>query len=195
MPVKASVPTATHGLWPLSTGNCMCTRSGLTPSHFPPTCGFVRRGDLGRSRSLTGEEAAHPIVPIPNPAYAVDMSQERLVLNLSTHPNGGYLSYMSTQNNRRDIFVQTFPALDRRWPVSSGGGEEVRWNPKGGHELIYRWGMKWYSVDVKLNQPKTDFSVPRAVRHRSIAFKTRKWARGPRKSRTAFEAHGPGHSQ
>ena len=96
-------------------------------------------------------------------ASRIDMSKEGNTFFFAIHPDGGYLSYTSTQYNRADIFVRTFPALDWRKQVSSNGGEEARWNPNG-HELIYRWGSRWYVIDVKL-QPKPDFAVPRELFH------------------------------
>jgi eukaryotic-like serine/threonine-protein kinase len=100
--------------------------------------------------------------PIPNEAPRIDMSQERTVSFMAIHPNGSYLSYNSSQYNRSEIFVQTFPALDWKKQISYAGGEEARWNPKDGHELIYRWGSRWYVIGVIL-QPKLEFSMPREL--------------------------------
>jgi serine/threonine protein kinase/Tol biopolymer transport system component len=123
-----------------------------------------------RKQMLVGFSPYYQLVPALTPvgstssaASRIDMSQERNTFFFAIHPDGGYLSYTSTQYNRADIFVRTFPALDWRKQVSSNGGEEARWNPNG-RELIYRWGSRWYVIDVKL-QPKPDFAVPRELFH------------------------------
>jgi serine/threonine protein kinase len=106
--------------------------------------------------------ALSPVGSISNATPRIDMSQERSAGFMAIHPAGHYISYSSKQFNRSEVFVQTFPALDWKIQVSSDGGEEVRWNPNGGRELIYRWGSRWYAIDVKL-QPKPDFAVPRKL--------------------------------
>ena len=123
-----------------------------------------------RKQMLVGFTPYYDLVPALTPAGStssagsrIDMSQERNTFFFAIHPSGGYLSYTSTQYNRADIFVRTFPALAWRKQVSSSGGEEARWNPNG-RELIYRWGSRWYVIDVKL-QPKPDFPVPRELFH------------------------------
>jgi serine/threonine-protein kinase len=106
--------------------------------------------------------ALSPVGSISTEAPQIDLSQERMVGFIAIHPAGHYIAYNSKLYNRNEIFVRNFPSLDRKYPVSSGGGTEERWNPNGGKELIYRWELKWYSVDVKL-QPKPEFSVPRVL--------------------------------
>jgi serine/threonine-protein kinase len=121
-----------------------------------------------RKQMLVGWSPYYQLVPastpagtISNTASRIDLSQERSAYFLTIHPGGRYLAYTSTQYDRCEIFVQTFPALDWKKQVSSSGGEEGRWNPNG-RELIYRWGSRWYVIDVKL-QPKPDFAVPREL--------------------------------
>jgi hypothetical protein len=97
-----------------------------------------------------------------NTASRIDMSHERSVFFMSIHPSSRYISYSSTQFNRSEIFVQSFPVLDWKKQVSSGGGEEARWNPKNGRELIYRWGSQWYAVDFRF-QPNPEITAPRKL--------------------------------
>ena len=60
-------------------------------------------------------------------------------------PDGKWLVYASNEGGSSEIFVQPYPALDRRIQVSSGGGVQPAWNPKGG-EMVYRSGDKMMSV-------------------------------------------------
>ena len=105
--------------------------------------------------------ALKPVGAISDAAPRIDMSQERRPGFFKIDPSGNYLCYTSKQFNRAEIFVRSFLSLDWKIQVSSDGGEESRWNPNG-HELIYRWGSRWYTINLKL-QPKPEFSNPREL--------------------------------
>ena len=51
-------------------------------------------------------------------------------------PDGRYVAYHSDESGRMEAYVTTFPDGDRRWPVSTDGGVQPRWNPQG-DELFY----------------------------------------------------------
>jgi serine/threonine-protein kinase len=52
-------------------------------------------------------------------------------------PDGRWLAYQSNESGQPEIYVRRYPELDRAWPVSDGGGVQVRWSPSGG-EMYYR---------------------------------------------------------
>jgi serine/threonine-protein kinase len=54
-------------------------------------------------------------------------------------PDGKWIAYSATEasGNTFDVFVQPWPALDRRWKVSTAGGIDAAWT-RGGRELVYR---------------------------------------------------------
>jgi serine/threonine-protein kinase len=54
-------------------------------------------------------------------------------------PDGKWLAYSAREAgaNEFEVFVQPWPALDRRWKISSGGGVESAWT-RSGRELVYR---------------------------------------------------------
>ncbi|HET7292501.1 MAG TPA: hypothetical protein VFM88_08760 [Vicinamibacteria bacterium] len=52
-------------------------------------------------------------------------------------PDGRWLAYQSNASGQPEIYVRRYPALDRAWPVSEGGGVQVRWSPSG-REIYYR---------------------------------------------------------
>ena len=54
----------------------------------------------------------------------------------SFSPDGRWLAYTSDHTGVQQVYVQPFPGLDRRIPVSTDGGREPRWSPSGG-ELFY----------------------------------------------------------
>ncbi|MBI3933362.1 MAG: PD40 domain-containing protein, partial [Acidobacteria bacterium] len=62
-------------------------------------------------------------------------------------PDGKWLAYSSDESGRREIYVQPYPGPGGKWQISTDGGQEPVWNPKGG-ELFYRSGSKIMAVDV-----------------------------------------------
>jgi Tol biopolymer transport system component len=62
-------------------------------------------------------------------------------------PDGKWLAYSSDESGRREIYVQPYPGPGGKWQISTDGGQEPVWNPKGG-ELFYRSGSKMMAVDV-----------------------------------------------
>jgi Tol biopolymer transport system component/predicted Ser/Thr protein kinase len=51
-------------------------------------------------------------------------------------PNGRFVAYTSNESGRLEVYVQTLPASDRKWQISTGGGHEPRWR-RDGRELYY----------------------------------------------------------
>jgi eukaryotic-like serine/threonine-protein kinase len=51
-------------------------------------------------------------------------------------PDGRLVAYTSNESGRFEVYVETFPRSDRKWPVSTGGGYEPRWRTDG-REIYY----------------------------------------------------------
>ena len=51
-------------------------------------------------------------------------------------PDGKWIAYQSDKTGRFEIYLQPFPGQGGEVPVSSDGGTQVRWNPRG-TELFY----------------------------------------------------------
>ena len=51
-------------------------------------------------------------------------------------PDGRWLAYTSNESGTWDIYVQPFPALDRKWRISPDGGSRPRWR-RDGKEIFY----------------------------------------------------------
>jgi serine/threonine protein kinase/Tol biopolymer transport system component len=62
-------------------------------------------------------------------------------------PDGRWLAYSSNESGRREINVRPYPGPGGRWQISTEGGQEPMWNPRGG-ELFYRSGRRIMAVDV-----------------------------------------------
>jgi len=52
-------------------------------------------------------------------------------------PDGQYVAYTSDESGQYEVYVQPFPATGDRWQLSTEGGGEPIWSPKG-DELFYR---------------------------------------------------------
>ena len=62
-------------------------------------------------------------------------------------PDDRWLAWESTESGRNEVYVTAWPALGARVQISSGGGGEPAWNPRGG-ELFYRTGNALVSVTL-----------------------------------------------
>jgi len=63
--------------------------------------------------------------------------------------DGKWVAYASTESGRFEVYISPYPAATSRLQISTEGGEEPIWSPKG-DELFYRNGQKWMKVAVKL---------------------------------------------
>ena len=70
-------------------------------------------------------------------------------------PDGKWLAYSSDESGRRETYVQSYPGSGGKRQISTDGGQEPVWNPKGG-ELFYRSGSKMMAVDI---DTKSGFSA------------------------------------
>ena len=66
----------------------------------------------------------------------------------SFSPDGRYLTYISDESGRYEIYVQPFPEKSKKWQISTEGGEEPIWS-RDGRELFYRYGQKWMAADIR----------------------------------------------
>jgi Tol biopolymer transport system component len=54
-------------------------------------------------------------------------------------PDGRWMVYQSNESGQPEIYVRRYPALDRAWQVSEGGGVQPRWSSTS-REIYYRGG-------------------------------------------------------
>jgi Tol biopolymer transport system component len=86
-------------------------------------------------------------------------------------PDGKWLAYMSNESGRFEIYVQPWPALDRKVAVSSEGGTEPAWGPDG-TELFFRHGGTLMASKL-VTGPTLQFSRPEPL------FDTSRYATDP----------------
>jgi len=76
-------------------------------------------------------------------------------------PDGRWLAYASDESGRWEIYVQSYPGLEGKWQISTDGGTEPVWNPKG-RELFYRSGDKMMAVEIS-TQPTFSPGKPKML--------------------------------
>jgi Tol biopolymer transport system component len=74
-----------------------------------------------------------------------------------------FVAYASDESGRSEIYVQSYPAGERRVPVSTGGGVRPMWSPDG-RELYYVAGDAMMAVALR---PDGAFGAPRKLFDRS----------------------------
>jgi eukaryotic-like serine/threonine-protein kinase len=80
-------------------------------------------------------------------------------------PDGHFIAYASDESRRYEIYVRPYPGPGGKWQISTEGGTEPAWNPKG-RELFYRSGNKMMAVEVttqgtfSAGKPKMLFEGP-----------------------------------
>jgi eukaryotic-like serine/threonine-protein kinase len=88
-------------------------------------------------------------------------------------PDGRFIAYASDESGRIEIYVRPYPGPGGKWQISTEGGAEPVWNPKG-QELFYRSGNKMMAVDVttqgtfSAGKPKILFEGPYVPTPRSF---------------------------
>jgi serine/threonine protein kinase/Tol biopolymer transport system component len=78
----------------------------------------------------------------------------------SFSPDGRFLAYASDESGRLEVYVQTFPLSNRKWPVSTGGGSEPRWRADGREIYYLSENRKLMAAAVG---PGPSFDVPKPL--------------------------------
>jgi eukaryotic-like serine/threonine-protein kinase len=68
-------------------------------------------------------------------------------LEPSLSPDGRFLAYVSDESGQREVYIRPLEGTSRGVQVSSEGGDEPVWSPRGG-ELFYRRGPQMLAVPV-----------------------------------------------
>jgi dipeptidyl aminopeptidase/acylaminoacyl peptidase len=77
-------------------------------------------------------------------------------------PDGRWLAYTSFENDRRDVFVQTYPPGGGKWQISTNGGGDPEWRGDG-RELFFVNNTSLYSVEVRTNGSRFEAGTPREL--------------------------------
>jgi hypothetical protein len=77
-------------------------------------------------------------------------------------PDGRWLLYQSNESGQPEIYVRDFPALERAWQVSEGGGAQPRWS-RDGREIYLRGGGKIVAASFDGNMAEPRLGRPTAL--------------------------------
>jgi hypothetical protein len=77
-------------------------------------------------------------------------------------PDGRWLLYQSDASGQSEIYVRRYPALDRQWQVSEGGGVQGRWS-RDNREIYYRGGGRIFAVSLAASGGEPVFGKPTAL--------------------------------
>jgi Tol biopolymer transport system component len=75
-------------------------------------------------------------------------------------PDGRWVSYMSLQSTRFEVYVTAFPAAGARWQVSASGGTDARWAPDG--KTLYFLSLDNQVMAVPVDGSGAEFRVGKA---------------------------------
>ena len=70
--------------------------------------------------------------------------------------------YQSNESGQPEIYVRRYPALDRGWQVSEGGGVHARWSSTG-REIYYRGGKLMMAATFDASGAEPTFGKPVAL--------------------------------
>ena len=83
-------------------------------------------------------------------------------------PDGRWMTYVSNETGRNEVYIVRFPQFGERELVSTAGGTQAVWNPNG-REILYRIDDKMMSVDVTTS-PVLKLSPPRLLFEARYAY-------------------------
>src|SRR5262245_50727887 len=85
--------------------------------------------------------------------------------DVAAHVEGAaedYIAYISDESGRYEIYVQPFPDKNKKWQISTEGGEEPLWS-RDGRELFYRFGQKWMVAEIQASSGEFKAARPRVL--------------------------------
>ena len=88
----------------------------------------------------------------------------------SLSSDGAWMVHMSDESGRPEIYVQSFPALDRKYQITNGGGFGGGWN-KANTEMLMAGGdgislqvvATTFTPDFHASLPRTLFQIPQGL--------------------------------
>jgi serine/threonine protein kinase/WD40 repeat protein len=76
-------------------------------------------------------------------------------------PNQTHVAYRSDESGRDEVYVVPYPGLGGKWQISTDGGAQPMWSPRGG-ELFYKNGNRMMAVQVQTS-PSFEAGTPRVL--------------------------------
>jgi serine/threonine protein kinase len=114
------------------------------------------------------------ILPLKDRTPHVFVASSSIESAPSYSPDGRWIAYASNESGRSEVYVRPYPGPGGKWQISTEGGTEPVWNPKG-RELFFRDGQKMMAVDYtaqptfSAGKPKMLFQGPYTPTPRSAS--------------------------
>ena len=89
-------------------------------------------------------------------------------------PDGHWVAYVSDETGRSEVYVQPYPGPGGKQKISTEGGIEPVWSPKG-NELFYRSGDRIMVVSIKAGSTRLTPGPPQVLfetRNESISVRS-----------------------
>jgi len=97
-------------------------------------------GFLDFERAAAGEPEVQPFLATEYDEYMADLS-----------PDGRWITYVSDETGRFEVYVRPFPDPGGKWQLSVDGGFEPYWSPDG-REVFFRRGEKILSTEIDTSE-------------------------------------------
>jgi Tol biopolymer transport system component len=75
-------------------------------------------------------------------------------------PDGRWLAYASTESGRSEVFVRPYPALNRKWQISTDGGSQPHWRDDGKQLMYASAPGRFYTVEVSVVGDRLEATTP-----------------------------------
>jgi Tol biopolymer transport system component len=128
--------------------------SNVTPSDWSPDGQYVAFASGAPSDVwlLALADGAKPTRFVQSPG-------DQMHANFS--PEGRFIAYTSNESGRYEVYVETLPVSERKWPISTSGGYEPRWRADG--REIYYLSEDRRLMAVPVTSGTSPFGVPRPL--------------------------------
>jgi serine/threonine-protein kinase len=94
-----------------------------------------------------------------NISLLIEDNFQKILASLSR--DGNYLTYLSDESGKFEVYVRPFPEADKKWQISLDGGDPSIWS-KNRDELFYRNDSKFYVVSYT-TEPEFKPSSPKLL--------------------------------
>jgi len=101
--------------------------------------------------SISGKYSPKPLLVTPAYEGGAELSPDR-----------HWIVYQSNESGQPEIYVRPYPAMDREWQVSEGGGVQARWSSTN-KEIYYRGGTHMMAVAFDASGREPAFGKPKAL--------------------------------
>jgi|WetSurSiteA1Bulk_404760.scaffolds.fasta_scaffold09200_2 hypothetical protein len=82
----------------------------------------------------------------------IPINEKHKMLRPKLSPNGRWMAYVSAESGRNEIYICSFPEMNKdRWQVTADGGDDPRWS-QDGRRLFYRKGNTVIATQMKTEQ-------------------------------------------